>query len=65
MDIYEFGKNLRKIRQEKGLTQEALANAINVCHQSVSKWETGEAMPQVKWIYRIADVLKVNPKDLV
>lgn len=65
MNNYEFGKNLRRVRQEKGFTQEALANAIMVCHQSVSKWETGEVMPQVKWIYKIADALEVNPKELI
>jgi transcriptional regulator with XRE-family HTH domain len=65
MDNYEFGWNLKKIRLEKGFTQKQLADAIMVYHQSVSKWESGEAMPQVKWLYRIADALCVNPKELV
>lgn len=56
---------MKKIRLEKGFTQKQLADAIMVCHQSVSKWESGEAMPQVKWLYRIADALCVNPKELV
>lgn len=61
----DFGENLRRIRQEKGLTQKELADAITVCHQSVSKWESGQISPQVRWIYELADALKVNPKELV
>lgn len=60
-----FGENLRRIREEKGITQKELAKEIYVCHQSISKWESGKITPQVKWIYIIAKVLKVNPKDLV
>lgn len=37
----KFGDNLKKIRIIKKLSQEALAEKVNVSRQSVSKWETG------------------------
>lgn len=60
-----FGENLRQLREENGLTQKALAEMLAISHQSVSKWELGIAYPQVIWLYRIADVLGVNPSKLV
>lgn len=60
-----FGKNLKRIREEKGVSQEDLAKHIHICRESVSKWETGKVSPQVKWLYEIARFLKVNPEELV
>ncbi len=37
----KFGDNLRKLRKSKKLSQEDLAEKVNVSRQSVSKWETG------------------------
>ena len=36
-----FSENLKKLRGEKGLTQEALASRLHVVRQTVSKWEKG------------------------
>lgn len=36
-----FGDNLKKARKEKGLSQEALAEKLNVVRQTISKWEKG------------------------
>lgn len=36
-----IGENIRRYRQEKGMTQESLAEAIGVSFQAVSRWETG------------------------
>ena len=60
-----FGENLRQIREENGLTQQALADMVAISHQSISKWELGIVYPQVIWVYRIADVLRVNPERLI
>ena len=37
----KFGENLKKLRKSKKLSQETLAEKMNVSRQSVSKWETG------------------------
>ena len=39
-----FGENLRIIRRERGLTQEQLAEMLEVSRQAVSKWETGGSL---------------------
>ena len=50
----EMGKEIRRLREERGITQEALAEALNVTAQSVSKWERGTSMPDVQMLPRIA-----------
>ena len=37
----DIGEKIQKLRREKGLSQEALAEAVGVSRQSVSKWESG------------------------
>ena len=39
----EFGSRLYKLRKEKGLSQEELANHLEVTRQTVSKWELGDS----------------------
>ena len=50
----EMGKEIRRLRNERGLTQEALANALNVTAQTVSKWECGNSVPDVQLLPEIA-----------
>lgn len=50
----EMGKEIRRLRESCGLTQEALAQALNVTAQSVSKWERGTSMPDVQMLPQIA-----------
>ena len=40
-----IGENLKRLRKEKGLTQEQLAERLNVSFQAVSKWECGDGYP--------------------
>ncbi|MBR4605224.1 MAG: helix-turn-helix transcriptional regulator, partial [Lachnospiraceae bacterium] len=41
-----FGNNLRMIRKEKGITQEELADMLDVSRQAVSKWESEGGYPE-------------------
>ena len=50
----EMGREIRRLRDERGITQEALAEALNVTPQTVSKWERGTSMPDVQMLPRIA-----------
>ena len=42
MYLMKFGDNLKQIRKSKKMSQEELAEKVNVTRQSVSKWENGE-----------------------
>ena len=50
----EIGKRIRQLRTNKGVTQEELANALNVSNQAVSRWETGITMPDIYLLPSIA-----------
>ena len=50
----EIGKEIRRLRTNRGLTQEALAAALNVSAQSVSKWECSNSVPDVQMLPEIA-----------
>ncbi|MBR0425065.1 MAG: helix-turn-helix domain-containing protein [Clostridia bacterium] len=50
----EMGKEIRRLRNNRGLTQEALADALNVSAQTVSKWECGTSVPDVQLLPEIA-----------
>ncbi len=50
----DMGKEIRRLRNDRGLTQEGLAAALNVTAQTVSKWECGNTMPDVQMLPEIA-----------
>lgn len=54
-----FSENLRRIRDEKALTQEQLAERIGVTAQAVSKWECAQSWPDTGSLVVLADVLEV------
>lgn len=61
----KFGDNLRKLRKLKGLSQEDLAEKMNVSRQSVSKWETGDAYPEMNNILELCKIFHCHINDLV
>lgn len=56
----EFKDILSETRRAKGLSQEALAERIGVSRQAVSKWETGEASPDLPKLLALADALEIS-----
>lgn len=56
----DIGKNIRDLRESKGLTQEELAARLFVTRQTVSNYETGKTRPDVDMILRIAEVLEAD-----
>ena len=55
----EFSKNLSRERKARGLSQEELAARLGVSRQAVSKWETGEAAPDLPKLLALADALEL------
>ena len=60
-----IGKNLQKLRKQRNLTQEALAEKVGVARQTIAKWETEESTPDLDMSGRLASVLEVSLDDLV
>lgn len=62
---YGIGNKIRKYRKENGLTQEQLADKINVTKSRVSNWEQGINRPDADIIGNICRTLNVSPSDLL
>lgn len=61
----KFGENLKNLRKLKKLSQEALAEKVNVSRQSISKWETGEAYPEMNNLLMLCKIFHCKINDLV
>ena len=61
----KFGDNLRNLRKSKKMSQEKLAEKVGVSRQSVSKWETGDAYPEINNIMILCKIFGCNINDLV
>ncbi len=64
MDSKSFADNLRRLRLEKGYTQEQLAKKLDVAPQSVSRWECGTTLPDVMMLPTLAQIYGVTIDDL-
>lgn len=63
--MVEFGEQLRRAREEKGMTQQSLAEQLYVTRQSVSRWECGDRYPDLLTTTKIAQILEVSLDDLL
>ena len=59
----KFGDNLKLIRKNKNMSQELLAEKMNVSRQSVSKWENGEAYPEMHNILQLCKIFNCKIND--
>lgn len=55
-----FGEKLFKLRKEKGLSQEALAEKVNTTRQAISKWENGQGFPETEKLLMIGNIFEVS-----
>ncbi len=60
-----FGEKLTKLRKEKGMSQEELANELNVSRQAVSKWESNNAYPETEKIVSICKLFNTSMDELI
>ena len=60
----KFGDNLKLIRKNKKMSQEELAEKVNVSRQSVSKWENGESYPEMNNILELCKIFNIKINDL-
>ncbi|MBQ8764734.1 MAG: helix-turn-helix transcriptional regulator [Clostridia bacterium] len=57
--------NIKKLRLQKGITQEAFAKTVNVSRQAISSWETGRTQPDIEMIGTLAEALDVSIEELI
>ena len=60
-----LSKNLKIFRKRKGLTQENVAEALNIVRQTASKWEKGISVPDADMLIRLAEILDVSVNELI
>ena len=60
-----FAEHLRQIRKEKGLSQEDLAELLDVSRQAVSKWEQGAGYPEVEKLLLLSNRLNISLDSLM
>lgn len=65
MDAKEIGRFICSLRKDKGLTQSALAELLNISNRTVSKWETGEGLPDISLLPDLAKVLGVTTDEIL
>lgn len=58
-------KNIKRLRQRKGLTQEELGAKLHVTRQAVSNWETGKNQPDIEILKSLAEILEVDVNELL
>lgn len=61
----DIGKNIRTLRERKGMTQEELAQALFVTRQTVSNYETGKSRPDIDMLVSIAQVLETDVNQVL
>lgn len=60
-----FADNLLQLRKINHMSQEELAEKVNVSRQTLSKWETGESVPDIEKCKLLAEIFRVTLDDLV
>ena len=61
----KISRNIKKIRKEKGITQEALAEKLFVTRQAVSNWENDKTKPDIESLEMLAEALSVDIEELI
>ena len=65
MDQKKVGLFLKALRKEKNITQEALAETLNVSDRTVSRWETGNNMPDISLLVELAEFYQVSIPEII
>lgn len=61
----KVASNIKKYRQEKNMTQDQLAEEVNVTRQAVSNWETGKTQPDIDTLTQIAEAFEISIEELI
>ncbi len=59
------GKNIKRLRKEKNITQDQLAEQLHVTRQAVSNWEIGKTQPDIETLSAMAEYFEVTVEELI
>lgn len=65
MVLMTIGQRIQVLRKSKGLTQEQLANEVNISRQAVAKWETDVCQPNLDCLTQMSNLFKVSLDYLI
>lgn len=60
-----IGEKIKLLRNEKGITQEALAESLNVSRSAIAKWETNSGVPEVSNLKIISKIFGISVDELI
>ena len=60
-----LGEKIQKLRKQRGLSQEELAEKVTVTRQTISKWELGQSLPDLDFIAQLSDIFNVSSDYLI
>lgn len=63
--VMTFSQRLQNLRKKSGMTQEVLAEQLNITRQTISKWERGESAPDFEYLIQISDLFHVTTDYLL
>ncbi|MCH5147903.1 MAG: helix-turn-helix transcriptional regulator [Clostridiales bacterium] len=65
MDQVKIGQFIKAIRKEKNLTQREVAERLGISEKTVSKWETGNGLPEVSLMLPLCELLGISVNELL
>ncbi|MEG0091410.1 MAG: helix-turn-helix transcriptional regulator [Oscillospiraceae bacterium] len=65
MNQEKIGEFLKTLRKEKGLTQEQIAEIVNVSNRTISRWENGNNMPDLDVLIQLSDYYKIELREIL
>ena len=63
--INKISKNIKKLRSERGFTQDKLAEELHVTRQAISSWETGRTQPDSQMLINLSEIFSVPIEMLI
>ena len=60
-----IGKNIKQLRENANMTQEEMAEKLNVTRQAISNWETGKTQPDIDTLHKIATLFETDINEVI
>lgn len=60
-----IGKNIKKFREDNNITQDKLAEEMNVTRQAISNWENAKTQPDIDTIFKLSQIFNVSVEEII